>query len=514
MRSETRRRVGWAGPAAVALALVAAAPAHAGTITVTTTVDQNDGVAPCSLREAVGFANNDTTPGGCTDTDNTTADLIQLSAGDHNLTFPGVEDANASGDLDVTEEVTIQGVGSGATGIDGTDLDRVLDATPGTAIILSGFTVHDGSAGSDGGGLRLGNATLTDVTVVDNATTTAGGGIAAGPVVSLIDSTVTDNTAAVSGGGVVAPTVNLTRSTVISNSSGGPGGGISGNGTIIDSTVSGNRTTGSAAAGFGGGIRTTLGDLTVLRSTIAGNTATTGADGGGVHFASPGTFSLINSTVSGNGATEHGGGIASSMGTTDIANATITGNSSDTNLGTIGDGGGIRVAPAGAVLNLRNTIVAGNTALSVNTSEDCSGTVNSQGYNLFGDPTGCTIVGVTTGNIVNPAPGLGPLANNGGPTATHALLGGSPALNAGYPGSGAGMPCEPTDQRGQSRGGGAGTCDIGAFEVQGTAVPPGSTPTITPPTTTAAPPPSSSAKRCKKGRKLKKGKCVKKKRRK
>ena len=84
----------------------------------------------------------------------------------------------------------------------------------------------------------------------------------------------------------------------------------------------------------------------------------------------------------------------------------------------------------------------------------------------------CIFTGDTTGHITNVDPLLGPLANNGGPTSTHALLGGSPAIDAGNPSDvGGAFSCFPFDQRGMPRpadgdGNEVPICDMGAFELQ------------------------------------------------
>jgi CSLREA domain-containing protein len=130
----------------VLFALALSAPASAGTISVTTTFDIVDGAAPCSLREAVNTANADANSGGCTDANPAAADTIKLAGGDYKLQLSGSEDANASGDLDVTESLTIAGAGADATGIDGNGaitFGRVLEVTSGT-LTISGLTVHDG----------------------------------------------------------------------------------------------------------------------------------------------------------------------------------------------------------------------------------------------------------------------------------------------------------------------------------------------------------------------------------
>jgi len=151
-----------------------------------------------------------------------------------------------------------------------------------------------------------------------------------------------------------------------------------------------------------------------------------------------------------------------------------------------GDGGGIR--RASGTVTVKNTLMAGNTDASSGTKHpDCSGTFTTQGYNLIGINTGCSgfTNGVngdqvgTSGSLLNPQ--LGPLANNGGATLTHALLTPSPAIDKGNPttpGSG-GNACAADDQRGYARpmdgdNNGSALCDTGTYEVgaaQATAAP-------------------------------------------
>src|SRR5207249_2401233 len=84
----------------------------------------------------------------------------------------------------------------------------------------------------------------------------------------------------------------------------------------------------------------------------------------------------------------------------------------------LGDGGGIAIQSPGNV-SAANTILAKNTDQGPGSIlPDCFGLISSLGYNLFGDPTGCTILGTTTGNLLFADPLLGPLQNNGGPTFT------------------------------------------------------------------------------------------------
>ena len=110
--------------------------------------------------------------------------------------------------------------------------------------------------------------------------------------------------------------------------------------------------------------------------------------------------------------------------------------------------------------DINSSIVAGNDASE---GPEVYGVLTSKGYNLVQDTSACTIAGDTTGNIIGQDPLLGPLRDNGGPTETHALLLGSPAIDAGSCQDAGGNPVL-TDQRGVARPQGAG-CDIGAYEL-------------------------------------------------
>src|SRR5579862_1188749 len=193
-----------------------------------------------------------------------------------------------------------------------------------------------------------------------------------------------------------------------------------------------------------------------------------------------------------------GGGInLYDSATVNLNNVTITGNVADASH-TGGIGGGI--ACNGATVNIKNTIVAGNTDNS-GTAPDCSAqtgsALTSQGYNLIGDTTNCLGFGSVTHDITGMDAHLDVLApndNTNGPTQTHALLAGSPAIDAGNPGTpgSGGDTCAANDQRGVARvQADDAVCDIGAYE----AVPrPTTTTTSTTSTTstTAAPTTSTS----------------------
>jgi CSLREA domain-containing protein len=115
--------------AASALSLTGGGPAHAATITVNTTNDELNSDGDCSLREAIQAANTDATVDACTT--GSGADTITLPAGTYTLSLAGAsEDANATGDLDITSVITIDGADAASTTIDGGGLDRVLDVRP------------------------------------------------------------------------------------------------------------------------------------------------------------------------------------------------------------------------------------------------------------------------------------------------------------------------------------------------------------------------------------------------
>jgi hypothetical protein len=260
------------------------------------------------------------------------------------------------------------------------------------------------------------------------------------------------------------------------------GGGILNNSSntlvVNNSTISGNIAFVTVGlTGIGGGIHNN-GALTVSNSTISDNNA---SNAGGIWNDDPSntlTVSTVsNSTVSGNKA-NFGGGIYDS-GTLTVSNSTISNNTGF--LGTGGINGDTRFT------TLKNTIVANNLGSDSHRPEDCSEIMTDGGYNLSSDKT-CGFSAAnnsqsgtfdpSTGEGVRLDPKLGLLAANGGPTKTHALLEGSPAIDKGNS-FGA-----TTDQRGLPRpsnfvgipdaSGGNGS-DIGAFELQQPA-PPDTTP--------------------------------------
>lgn len=375
------------------------APASAAVIAVTTTADENGAGEGCSLREAVRSANENAPIGGCA-AGSLGLDTITVPPGTYMLTIgPAGENLAAGGDLDVLEDVSITGGGVGTTVIDGAQLDRVFDVRP-----------------------AVDSATIADLTIT--------GGRADGN----------------SNGGAI----DVNQATL-----------------VFERVL----VTGNHATQYGGAIHTDTATLLISDSAITNNRADD--DSGAIdHIDGNATAPsvLTNVTLSGNtsGTTDSDVGWGGAIGVSHpmvLNNVTIVGNTVVTNPGGGSDygGGGIAAEETSSDVTIQNTLIAGNTAP---VGPDCYLQVVSAGHNLIGNASDCAIspaVGDLIGTGAAPIdPLLGPLADNGGPTPTHALLKGSPAINGGDPsaaGSG-GTACAATDQRGLAR-----NCDIGAYEL-------------------------------------------------
>jgi hypothetical protein len=367
----------------------------------------------CTLVDAITAANMDTATGGCPA--GSDADTIVLPVGStQTLTSVNNDTYGPTGLPVMSSVITIEGQGSTITRDSGVPDFRILALN------------------------STGDLTLQETTVSGGVTPPFG-----------------------SGGGVAnyGGTLTVTNSTIAGNAS-DAGGGVENFGgtlTVTNSTIAGN------ASAFGGGVENFGGTLTITNSTIAGNASNFG---GGVENCG-GTLTVTNSTISGN-ASDAGGGVENFGGTLTITNSTISGNAS-------AFGGGVE--NFGGTLTLVRTLVAGNTAPTGPEIAN-NGTVLADNHNLFGvdgaagvegfSPGATDVVppvGVLLTDILNPT-----LAFNGGFTQTHALVPGSPAVDAGGPDclDANGDPL-PTDQRGKLRivdgdGDGTAACDIGAFE--------------------------------------------------
>lgn len=473
-------------------------PVAATNHTVTNTDDSGAG----SLRQAIEDANN--------------GDTIEFN-------LPGASPWTitlTSGALNINKSVTINGPMVGTLTLLGSGLPfsvvvvRSTDQINGDPLTaaLSYLTVRGGSnEDTCGGGISNdGTLTLDHVTVSGNTAYT-GAGICNTYHLTLNNSTVSGNTATNTdgafsyGGGIYnygctfcndpnIGIVTVTNSTISNNTALGGGGGIYselGTVTVTNGTISGNNA--NHTFGVGGGIDNTgRSTLIVQGSTISDNEA--GDDGGGIanqvlgNWGDPATVTatISNSTISGNRAGFDGGGLynesdEANTATLHVSFSTITGNTADSNLNGGGDGGGIALQPTNAQapdgVNILSSIVVGNTdgTNSPGTQKhNCLGSLTSQGHNVFGSGADCPSGGtdLSFGGAISALLNT-TLADNGGPTLTHALVNGSLAINAGDDTACAAEPISNLDQRGIVRPQGD-SCDSGAYELVG-----GVTPTVT-----------------------------------
>ena len=387
------------------------------------------------------------------------------------------------GPLSITDSTTVFGPGArilAVSGSAGGSVFRVFNVTAGVSTV-SGLTIRDGSqiggANTSAGGAAVFNGANTSLTFNDCAflLNNAHAG----------DSNTASGTGAAAQGGAIlnAGTLTLNRCTFSANAvTGGRGGDASGG-------IGGNVRGGNGGDALGGAVfNDTTGTLTVNNSTFSGNGATAGTG--------------ANGQFGGNGGSATGA--IHNLGTMTITAATFTSNtglggaggsgSNKFNGGSGGTGNGALSAVSGTS-TLRNTISANNTG-SNGGGIDVNGPFTSGGYNLIGigdTGTGFSATGDQVGTTASRIDArLGLLQDNGGPTNTHALQPGSPALDRG---KSFGLT---TDQRGLFRtsgtanvSGGDGT-DIGSYESQA----PTPTPTPTPiptPTPPSTPTPSPGA---------------------
>ncbi len=448
----------------IMLCLLCLAPcAKAATRTVNNLTDHNDGVCSigdCTLREA-----------------------LAASASGDSISFSVVGTITLTNGLPVNNAVTINGPGANNLIINGNNTNTVLSAV--ADLTLSGVTVANGLS-ANGGGISNSNGklTLNNCVIRNNRATASGGGIynsgsfaiailnnctiSNNSVTSAMDSrggglynearammtlnncTITGNSATATsttqinpvayggglfnyGSGIENGTVTLNECIVSSNSVSGSnairsGGAIfsfAGNAAInVNSCIFTN----NVAVNSGGAI-VNYGPLNVRNSTFSANSS---SNGGALYNA--GTLTMTNSTLSGNnGGPASGGGLYNDGESATLTNCTLSGN---------------YAAFAGGIQNI-STLTLLNTLFQTGTSGanlESSGTVTSSGHNLSNDDGGGFLTG--PGDLINTNPLLGPLTFNGGPTQTHELLPGSPALDAGDD-SVLGAPLNlNTDQRG------------------------------------------------------------------
>jgi hypothetical protein len=436
--------------AGAALLLTLGQGANAATITVNTLVPKiKDGDGFCSLIEAIINANNDAaTHADCAA--GSGADVIQLPAASTiKVTKSLTKYYGRVGLPTITSDITISGNGGKIAGKGGFRLFAVKSSGD---LTLDNVTVSGGSERFGGVIFNYGSVTLTDATVT-NGRAHLGGGIFNGAAADLtIDNSVVSGNYADYGGGIYdyAGILTITYSTVKNNKAWIDGGGIYERAGSIDleySTIAKN-----FSGRDGGGLHHRDSSVLIAYSTISNNDTGYFGYGGGI-FDRSGTTDTINSTISGNTA-RIGGGIYN-RSTMNIANTTIAKNDAL-------DGGGI--FNVNGDLTLARTLISGNSASFADEVDRYSGHVYRDNYNIFGKNGSDGVHGFSPGATdivpyVSVSGILLGLADNGGPTKTHALVPGSPAIDA----SPADADCAPADQRGVLRPQGA-SCDIGSFE--------------------------------------------------
>jgi Ca2+-binding RTX toxin-like protein len=458
-------------------ALAFAPAAAAATINVNSDGDGGPSTA-CELRDAVLAANGDGVVDGCPA--GSGPDTIVVPAGSYRL---------ALGHLVIASQVTIDGAGAATTTVRPDLNGRVVNVTGAGDAEIRGLTITGGVlANQNGLGiLNEGSLTLRSATVSGNQTF---GGLGAGiyndGVLTLIDTTVANNQASQAGGegGGIYSSVSATATSIVSSVIGSPDGGATpgnlagdegggiylagGSLTVRDSLIARNEATNASmivGGGAGGGIRTfgaSSGAVNIVDSTIARNEAGSGGGvavlwtgnatsitgttfesnfalnaGGGARLSTDTT--ILNSTFSGNDSANNGGGLFLESSVFDFDHSTLAANTSPL---------GPAIRAAGGTINLRSSLVGGSCSF-VGT------TLNSLGYNVAVDLS-CGLAGPS--DLQGSSIGVGPLADNGGRTRTHALQDSAVGVDR--------APCAGVseDQRGTPRPFGA-RCDSGAYEL-------------------------------------------------
>ena len=431
-------RLAFAAALVVVGLVVHQGPARSATLSPNTTVDEplsDPDNGNCTLREAIWSAIIDSPIDLCLA--GSGADTVFIPAGIYILT---------EGDITLSSELTIDG--EPGTIIDGGSTSNIFRRSGAlSTVTIQDLTLRNG-ASAGGACFSQGNSystTLSNVTMTNCNVTERGGAINSGSNGDLIiiDSTFENNSATGSAGGnnsggAIYTTGNLTITrTVFRNnnvdlsSSPGQGGAIHFLGSTLvieDSTFEDNQAVVGGAVFGGSGVQ-------ISGSTFSGNSASSSA----------GAFQASNFTVTNSTFSENSIGAIRSNGTSTITNSTFYNNT-----------GAASLAKQSGTLTIKNTLL-----FSFSGELNCSNSITSAGYNIDNNST-CGLSG--TGDQSGVDPFFSGLQDNGGPTDTHALISGSPAIDAGT-----NTGCPTDDQRGLSRpqDGDADTtyiCDIGAYE--------------------------------------------------
>lgn len=402
---------------AVVCSMFFTSPLLAASLTVTSLAD-GPGVCPsasnCTLYQAIATA----------------------GAGDE-INFGVVGTISITAPLIISKDLKIMGPGDTILSVTGHHVVApIFDVTAGT-VAMSGLDINGGpemgswSSRTSGLIIRQGaSLTMTACTIQrHDAWDLGGGGIRNNGSLTLVASKVLSNS-------------------VIGRNSDGQGGGIyvatSATLTLIDSTIHGNSASGDWGKGQGGGIYQGPSSIVNIRgSTIDNNIVST-------------PFSNLPS---------EGGGIYEDVSATlQIANSTISGNIGGSGFSGISTGGGVFQRES-SLLTLSNTSIYGNTATTAG-GLYVLGTASGKNNIIAGNSPGADMVGTLTGsnNLTSLTNlNMGPLANNGGSTKTHALLAGSAAaVGQGDVATCSNAPVNGVDQRGKPRK--VASCSIGSYE--------------------------------------------------
>lgn len=424
-------------------------PNFAATLVVDS-VGESD--SACSLRNALESINTLENVGGC----NAVGEF-----GDNDVvTFAVSQVSGLETELLISNDVSINPSGSRVVISANPNTNNRVLAIRNSSVEIENVTITGGRAGLiDGGGIvaRDCQLSLVDVDLIDNTTDGDGGGLYLSDSEGFITNSRISNNSADDGGGINSRDSNL---------------------TITNSVISSNRTESSRTGGDdGGGIFATRGFVSITNSTISDNNSED--DGGGIH-ATQSTLTLSNITVSGNNAGGTGGGInIFFQSNASMIHSTVSNNDSESPFG-----GAISVS--GSTLDLSNSLVVGNRAtgssfLAVSEIRESAagGVINFLGRNLVGDdsntlaqavarPTGApalpsSVILATSDSsqAASLASIINPLDFNDGATPTHALVEGSPAIDAATNGFCESSSVNNRDQRNLVR---TEFCDIGAFE--------------------------------------------------
>ena len=411
----------------------------------------------CTLREAVTAANTDTASGASAGEcgKGFEADTITFDGGlsGSTITLGGSEIA-------ITSPIAMTGPGSDSLTVSGNNASRIFlidGQSSGATVSIEDVTLTAGAAASGGAIYNRESLTLTRVALTGNTATARGGAIQqqSGGSTTIVESDLSGNVASSGYGGAAyamgAP-ISITDSTLTGNSA-RLGGALYATGGSATLSISNSTLADNTAGNAGGAVYGAYAALVTLdSSTLSDNTAAN--RGGAVALYYNGaTARATDTTFSANSAGSNGGAAYAAYDTRlELTHATLAGNSAAVGAGISSDG-------SSTTLSLRNSIIAGGLG-----GDDCEGspTYNVNLNNLVEDGT-CS---GSASSQVTGDPILGPLQDNGGTTETHAVLSGSPVIEAGDSTSCTGLT---TDQTGMPRpidgdADGSADCDIGSFE--------------------------------------------------